>query len=173
MTSPMIDTAVIGVGLIGEQHARWYADDPRTRLQIVCDLDPERARGVGERFSCASTASIADVAASDAAIVSVATPDFAHFEPVMAMLQAGKHVVVEKPLATTTAEARKMVAFARAQGCKLTINLGNRWYGTFQNVRDSVQSGEIGEPIMAYSRTSDTIWVPRTMLPWAGRSGPQ
>lgn len=173
MTERTVKAAVIGVGLIGEQHAESYAENPRAELVMVADMNPERARAVGERFGVAWTADLADVAASDAEVVSVATPDFAHFEPVMAMLEAGKHVVVEKPLATVTAEAVKMVELAKAKDLKLTINLGNRWNPTYQSIRDSVQAGEIGDPVMAYSRTSDTIWVPRTMLSWAGKSGPQ
>lgn len=168
-----VKTAVIGVGLIGEQHAESYVENPRAELVMVADMNADRAKTVGERFGCAYTASLAEVAASDAEIVSVATPDFAHYEPVMAMLEAGKHVVVEKPLATITKEAQEMVALADSKGLKLTINLGNRWNPTYQSIRDSVQSGEIGDPVMAYSRTSDTIWVPRTMLSWAGKSGPQ
>lgn len=173
MASQRVKTAVIGVGLIGEQHAESYVENPRAELVMVADMNADRAGAVGERFGCASTTSLADVAASDAEIVSVATPDFAHFEPVMAMLEAGKHVVVEKPLATVTAEASAMVELAASKNLKLTINLGNRWNPTYLSIRDSVQSGEIGDPIMAYSRTSDTIWVPRTMLSWAGKSGPQ
>jgi predicted dehydrogenase len=171
--SDTVKTAVIGVGLIGEQHAESYVENPRAELVMVADLNPERAAEVGQRFGCASTATIEDVAKSDAAIVSVATPDFAHYEPVMAMLEAGKHVVVEKPLATVTAEAKEMVRLAREKNLKLTVNLGNRWNPTYQSIRESVQSGEVGDPVMGYSRTSDTIWVPRTMLSWAGKSGPQ
>jgi predicted dehydrogenase len=166
-------TAVIGVGLIGEQHVESYAENPRAELVMVADMNAERAGSVGERFGCASTSSLDDVANSDAEIVSVATPDFAHYEPVMAMLEAGKHVVVEKPLATITKEAQDMVDLANQKNLKMTVNLGNRWNPTYQSIRDSVQSGEIGDPVMIYSRTSDTIWVPRTMLSWAGKSGPQ
>ena len=173
MSQQRVKTAVIGVGLIGEQHAESYVENPRAELVMVADMNPDRARQVGERFGCAYTTSMADVAASDAEIVSVATPDFAHYEPVMAMLQAGKHIVVEKPLATITREAKEMVELAQSKGLKLTVNLGNRWNPTYQSIRASVQSGEIGDPMMSYSRTSDTIWVPRTMLSWAGQSGPQ
>ena len=173
MAEGTVKTAVIGVGLVGEQHAETYATYPRAELVLVCDLNPERAQAVGERLGCSSTSSIDDVARSDAQVVSVATPDFAHFEPVMAMLAAGKHVVVEKPLATITAEAEAMVRAARAKGLKLTVNLGNRGNPDFLNIRESVRSGEIGDPVMAYSRTSDTVWVPTEMLSWAGKSGPQ
>lgn len=173
MASGTVKTAVIGVGLIGEQHAESYVENPRAELVMVADMNSDRAAEVGRRFGCQSSGSLDDVANSDAEIVSVATPDFAHYEPVMAMLEAGKHVVVEKPLATITAEGKEVVRLAKEKNLKLTINLGNRWNPTFQSVRESVQSGEIGDPIMAYSRTSDTIWVPRTMLSWAGKSGPQ
>lgn len=173
MTEHKAKAAVIGVGLIGEQHAETYAEYPRSELVMVCDLNPERAKAVGERLGCSYTSNVDDVAKSDAEVVSVATPDFAHYDPVMAMLEAGKHVVVEKPLATITAEGEAMVRAAREKGLKLTVNLGNRGNPDYLNIRDSVQSGEIGDPVMAYSRTSDTIWVPTQMLSWAGKSGPQ
>lgn len=168
-----VKAAVIGVGLIGEQHAEAYHAYPRSELTVVCDVSEERANAVAERYGCRATTSLDEVAASEAEVVSVATPDFAHSEPVMAMLDSGKHVVVEKPLATVTSEAAAMVRLAGEKGVKLTVNLGNRWNPNYINVRECVQAGEIGDPVMAYSRTSDTIWVPTEMLSWAGKSGPQ
>lgn len=173
MAERKVKAAVIGVGLIGEQHAETYHTYPRAELTYVMDMNPVRAKTVGERFGCRYTSSYDELAASDVEVVSVATPDHLHYEPVMRMLQAGKHVVVEKPIATKTHEAQEMVATARAKGLKLTVNLGNRWNPDIISVRDSIQAGEIGEPIMAYVRVSDTIWVPRKMLSWAGQSGPQ
>lgn len=173
MAERKVKAAVIGVGLIGEQHAEAYHEYSRSELAYIMDLNPERARTVGERFGCHYTTDIDEVAASDVEVVSVATPDFAHFEPVMRMIEAGKHIVVEKPIATKTHEAMQMVAAARNKNVKISVNLGNRWNPNLNSVRDCIQSGEIGDPIMAYVRVSDTIWVPRTMLSWAGQSGPQ
>ncbi len=173
MAREKVKAAVIGVGLIGEQHAEAYHEYPRSELVYVMDLNPERAKAVGERFGCRYTTDIEELAASEAEVVSVATPDFAHFQPTMRMIEAGKHVVVEKPLATSAREAQQMVEAARRRGVKLTVNLGLRWNPGFQSVRDSIRSGEIGEPIMAHVRLADTIWVPRQMLSWAGQSGPQ
>jgi len=163
-----VKAAVIGAGLIGEQHAEVYHTYPRSELVLTCDVNLERAKAVADRYGCRSTSSLDEVVASDAQVVSVSTPDFAHYEPVMKKLDAGKHVVVEKPLATVTREAQAMVRLAREKGLKLTVNLGNRWNPNYINVRECVQAGEIGDPIMAYSRTSDTIWVPTEMLSWAG-----
>jgi predicted dehydrogenase len=168
-----VKAAVIGVGLIGEQHAETYHEYPRSELAIVQDINADRAKTVADRYGCRATTSLDDVAASDAQVVSVATPDHLHFEATMRMLEAGKHVVVEKPLATTTREAREIVSLARDKGLKLTVNLGNRWNPGFVSIRESVQAGEVGDPIYAYVRCADTIWVPTTMLSWAGQSGPQ
>lgn len=171
--SDRVKAAVIGVGLIGEQHAEAYREYPRSELILVCDLNEERAKTVAERLGCEWTTNPADVAVSEAQVVSVATPDHAHFQPVMEMLRAGKHVVVEKPLATVTREALAMVEEAEQRGLKITVNLGNRWNPNYISLRDSVQSGEIGQPIMGYFRVADTIWVPTEMLSWGGKSGPQ
>ncbi|MCD6291005.1 MAG: Gfo/Idh/MocA family oxidoreductase [Anaerolineae bacterium] len=173
MSQRKVKAAVIGVGLIGEQHAEAYHEYPRSELVYVMDLDSKRAWAVGERFGCRYTTDIEEVAASEVDVVSVATPDFAHFQPTMRMIEAGKHVVVEKPLATSVREARQMAEAARRRGVKMTVNLGLRWSPGFLTVRDSIRSGEIGEPIMAHVRLADTIWVPRKMLSWAGKSGPQ
>jgi predicted dehydrogenase len=173
MASDQAKAAVIGVGLIGEQHAAAHADYPRSALTLVCDANEERARAVAERFGCAFTTRMEDVAAADIDVVSVATPDFAHFAPVMAMLRTGKHVLVEKPLATDLAEAEQMVETARANGVHLAVNLGNRWNPNYLSMRAALRAGEIGEPLMAYSRLSDTIWVPTRMISWGSKSGPE
>jgi predicted dehydrogenase len=173
MTDRKVQAAVIGVGLIGEQHAQAYRDYPRSELLYVMDLNAERAKAVGEALGCRYTSSLDELAASEVEVVSVATPDHLHFEPVMRMIEAGKHIVVEKPIATKTHEAQQMVEAARRKGVKITVNLGNRWNPDFINVRDCIRQGEIGDPVMAYIRVSDTIWVPRSMLSWAGKSGPQ
>ena len=168
-----VKTAVVGVGLIGEQHAATYASYSRSDLVMVHDLNIERAAAVADRFNCASTSSLDEIARSDAEVVSIATPDHLHYEATMRMLEAGKHVVVEKPLATVTREAIEMVQKAEEKGLKFTINLGNRWNSGFTNIRESVQAGEVGVPVYGYCRCSDTVWIPTRMLSWAGQSGPQ
>ena len=173
MVERKVKAAVIGVGLIGEQHAQTYREYERSELTYVMDLNAQRAKAVGEELGCRYTSSLDELADSDVELVSVATPDHFHFEPVMRMIEAGKHIVVEKPIATKTREAQQMVEAARRKGVKITVNLGNRWNAELISVRDCIRDGEIGDPVMAYVRVSDTIWVPRKMLSWAGKSGPQ
>ena len=172
MAGDRLRTAVVGVGLIGEQHADVYAAYDRAQLTYVYDANPGRAQAVAERLGCEAAPDLETIAASDAALVSVATPDFAHREAAVTMLEAGKHVLVEKPLATSVADAVAMVRAAARNERLFSVSLGNRWTSDIQELRDCVQSGEIGEPVFGFSRLSDTVWVPTQMLSWGSQSGP-
>jgi len=168
-----VRVGVVGLGIWGQNHALAYSDYHRCELSVVCDLDKDRAQELGGRYNCDWTTSVEELASSDVEAFSIVTPDFAHFEPANALLEAGKHVIVEKPLATTVADAKAMVATAAKAGTKFMVDFHARWHPLFMGAKAYVEKGELGEPLMAYARLSDTIHVPTEMLPWAGRSGPE
>ena len=168
-----LPVAVIGVGLHGENHALAYSYDERAELRLICDAREERARAMGTKYGCAWTTDIADVAGSDVVAVSIATPDFAHFAPVSAMLEANKHVLVEKPLTTDVQEAEALVDAATARGLRLMVNFSNRWNPKYVTVRETIQNGRLGQVLMGSSRLTNTLSVPESMLAWSARSGPQ
>src|SRR4030095_746501 len=91
----------------------------------------------------------------------------------LAMLGGGKHVLVEKPLATSVGEARAMIDAADRGVPKLMVDLHARWQPLFMGAKGYVERGELGAPVMAYARLSDTIHVPTEMLNWGGQSGPE
>jgi predicted dehydrogenase len=168
-----VRVGVVGLGIWGQNHALAYSDYHRCELSVVCDLDKDRAQELGGRYNCDWTTSVEELASSDVEAFSIATPDFAHFEPATALLEAGKHVIVEKPLATTVADAKAMVATAAKAGTKFMVDFHARWHPLFMGAKSYVEKGELGEPVMAYARLSDTIHVPTEMLGWGGRSGPE
>jgi predicted dehydrogenase len=164
--------AVVGAGLWGGTHAKIFAEHPQVQLAAVCDADAERARRVaqdtGAKRWCRD---YREVAADDSiTAVGIATPDFAHVEPALAMLRAGKHLLVEKPLAFTVAECEQIIAAAKESGAKLMVDFHNRWSPPFFKVKAALDAGEIGAPLYLYYRLSDTIYVPTKMLRWAARS---
>jgi predicted dehydrogenase len=165
--------AVVGLGIWGTNHALSYADYDRCELALVCDADRERAREVGENLGVKWTDDVADVAASDVDGVSIATPDHLHTAVTIEMLEAGKNVFVEKPLATSVEEARQLAAAAAGSGQIALVDFQNRWNPTFMGIKESVSKGEIGAPVMGYVRLSDSITVAESWLSWAGRSGPE
>lgn len=162
---------VIGVGTWGELHARVYSEDERITLVGVADMNHERAESAGQKYR---TAHYADHRAllADRSIqaVSITTPDFAHAEIAIDAAEAGKHILVEKPLATTTDDCQRIIAAAKASGVKLMVDFHNRWSPPFYKAWESIRSGEIGEPQHVYYRLSDRIFVPTEMLTWAGKS---
>src|ERR1700730_8743823 len=115
---------VIGVGLLGERHARFWAQQPDVELVGVADGRLERATEVANKWGApaayASAEELMDRARPDA--VSVATPDFVHRAPVVTALEGGAHVLVEKPLALTTDDARGMIDAAAQANRLLMVN---------------------------------------------------
>jgi len=168
-----VGTAVVGCGIFGSIHAEAYSHHPNSELIWVCDIDENKAKALGERFSCKWTTNLEDIANDEnVKVVSVATPDFAHYEPVMLMLSKGKNVLVEKPMATSTKEAEEMAKEAERKGVFLMVDFHNRFNPPFNEAKKAIEDGRIGKPLMAYARLSNSLFVPLKMLSWSGKSGP-
>jgi len=115
-------TAVVGVGQQGERHARKLAALESSRLVAVVDIDPERARSVGAELGVATTTNYRDLIGEVSAVV-VATPTSTHFDIARDMLDAGVHVLVEKPITTGMEHARELVEMADAR--QLVLQVGH------------------------------------------------
>ena len=124
-------TAVIGVGYMGRFHAEKLAATAGAELAVVVDADAARATEIGARLGCAhSTDHKAVLAGLDAACVAV--PTERHFEVVRDCLEAGLHVLVEKPLATTLDQADRLLALAGARNLVLQVGHLQRFNPAFQ-----------------------------------------
>lgn len=167
-----LKVGVVGLGLWGQNHPMVYDDYDRAELAVVCDLDAEKAKKVAEKYGCDWTTDVAELAASDVTTFSVATPDHAHAAPVRTLLQAGKNVLVEKPLTTDLAEATELAELAEASSGLSMVDFHLRWDPQWCLVKEAVEEGRIGTPVMGYIRLSDAIAVAENWLSWAGRSGP-
>ena len=170
-----LKVAVVGCGIFGSIHADTYSEYEKAELVAVCDIDEERARETAEKFGASTyTTDFKEIAESPhIEAVSIATPDFAHVEPVLTMLEAGKNVLVEKPMATKAEDARKMIKTAKKKGLRIMTDYHNRFNPVFLQTKEAIDAGEIGKPVMVYSRLANTRYVPLEMLSWAGKTGPQ
>jgi predicted dehydrogenase len=139
--------AVIGAGYWGPNLIRNFEACPVADLRTVCDLDIERARRVlGRHTTVAATTSLEEVLADeDVEAVAVATPARTHLEIVLAALDAGKHVLVEKPLAASVAEGRKLVEAAAARDLVLMCDHTYCFTPAVARIRELVHAGELGE----------------------------
>ena len=111
---------VVGVGHIGKNHARIYSEIPSAELAAVYDTDRARAEEIAREFKTRAVDSLgAFAAAIDAA--SVATPTTTHFAVACELLRAGKHLLVEKPITETTADAAQLASLAGERGVVLQV----------------------------------------------------
>jgi predicted dehydrogenase len=165
--------AVVGLGSWGKNHALCYADYDGCELALVCDADPDRAEATGRELGVPWTTDTEQVAGSAVDGVSIATPDHLHTAVTLQMLEAGKAVFVEKPLATSVEEAGLLAAAASRSGRIAMVDFQNRWNPAFMSIKDAVAKGEIGGPVMGYVRLSDSITVAESWLSWVGQSGPE
>lgn len=136
-----LKAGVIGVGHLGQHHARLYASLPSARLIGVTDQSAERARLVAERHSARVFASV-DELLPHVDVVSIAVPTSAHHTVAKTCLLAGRHVLVEKPLAVTPSEARELVHLADQQHCRLQVGHSERFNPVMQVMRPY-----IGRPV--------------------------
>jgi len=113
-------TAVIGVGHQGRWHAEKYAALDESRLIAVVDADPHRARAVADALDCEALETVAALEGRVEA-VTVATPTESHFGIVGQLLEAGIHVLVEKPLTADLEEARRLAELAEQRGMVLQV----------------------------------------------------
>ena len=120
MSVKAIRAGVIGVGALGQHHARIYAELPEVRLVGVCDSDAARAREVAARHATQAFAE-AEALLAQCDAVSVAVPTVGHFCAAKQALSNGKDVLVEKPMTTTLAEADELIGLAAKQGAVLQV----------------------------------------------------
>lgn len=113
-------TGVVGVGHMGINHARLYSEIPGSAFAAVYDSNSENAAAAAKRFGCRAATSLEEFAEMvDAA--TICTPTVTHHRIGMELLEKGKHLLVEKPIAATPAEARELAALAGAKGCVLQV----------------------------------------------------
>jgi predicted dehydrogenase len=144
---PPIGLGVIGAGYWGPNLVRTALATPAMRLEWLCDLDTERAAAVlGRSTTVQATGSYEEVLADPAvAAVAIATPAATHFDLVRAALEAGKHVLVEKPLTPSVAEGEKLADLARRSGLVLMCDHTYCYTPAVQRIRELIRGGEIGD----------------------------
>src|SRR5437763_17138082 len=106
-TMSKLRVGVVGVGHIGSNHARIYSELPEADFAAIYDTDASTSKDMSGKYNVAATTSLGDFAnAVDAA--SIATPTSAHFEVARALLERGKHLLIEKPITENPAHAREL-----------------------------------------------------------------
>jgi predicted dehydrogenase len=148
-----LKVGIVGMGGIGNLHATCYKNDPLAELVAVCDIIKDKADKAAERFGVKAFYSLKDMLAAcpELDIVDVTTSGYEngswHYEPVMQALDAGKNVLVEKPISNDILEAREMVAYAAKKNVYLGCNLNHYFTQPADKAKEYIAQGKIGEQV--------------------------
>ncbi|MFZ0091700.1 MAG: Gfo/Idh/MocA family oxidoreductase, partial [Solirubrobacteraceae bacterium] len=149
MTEPTVSVGVVGLGYWGPNLARNFAAIPGCELAYLCDADAAVRERVSRMFPAArATAELGDLLADPSLdAVVLATPVPTHAELAVAVLQAGKHCFVEKPLAQSAAAAERAVAAAEAADRRLMVGHLLEYHPGVGKLKELTESGELGDEI--------------------------
>ena len=142
---------LVGMRGIGDTHAQAHKQDPLARLVAVCDVVRERADAAAAKYGAKAYYSLTDMLRQqpELDVIDITTGGYEngswHYEPAMEAMEAGKHVLVEKPLSNDIGEARQMVALAAEKNLYLGCNLNHYFTPPAERAKQYMRDGEIGE----------------------------
>ncbi len=148
-----LGVAVIGTGQWGKNHARVYKELPSTELVAICDVNAERAKAMAAQYSVKAYSDTKQML-KDKSIeaVNVCTWSTVLAKEAQKALNAGRHVLVEKPMATTPQQAQRLVQTAQENGLHLTVGFLMRFIPGLQIIRQSVENKKIGDLVCATAK---------------------
>lgn len=158
-----VKVGIIGTGGIAKgAHIPGYQAIEDVEIVALCDISPKVVEEAGEKFKVANVFTdyrkLLEMEEIDA--VSVCTHNAAHMKPTIDALEAGKHVLVEKPIALNAEEGRKMVEAARRTGRKLMVGMTHRFRPRTQALKDLIRQGRLGEIYFAKSFATRRRGIP-------------
>ena len=157
----MLNIAIVGMGNIGNTHARCYQKIPTTKIVAVCDIIKDRADKAAQAYGAQPFYSVAEMLAGalriDAASMCTRGEENGgdHYKPTMELLEAGIPTLGEKPISNKLDEARQMVALGRKKNVPYAINLNHRFTPAAKRAKDWLDGGRLGE----LNILNITMWI--------------
>ena len=144
-----IKVGIVTYGKVARLQAKAMAKLEGVRLVAVQGRDEAKRGAFARDFGIQACATIADLARSGAELAIVSSPHPLHREQTVEALDAGMHVLVEKPMALSTADCDAMIEAARRNGRRLGVISQRRWFPAVRRVKDAIASGKLGDTILA------------------------
>jgi predicted dehydrogenase len=143
----MIGIAVVGYGYWGPNLVRNICEIPGARVVSVCDLRAERLAAIQSRYPAVEITSRFEDVLKDGRVdaIAIATPVSSHYDLALRALQAGKHVLVEKPMTATSEQARRLIDEAEARGLVLAVDHTFVYTSAVRKIRELIASNGVGE----------------------------
>ncbi|MCW4020874.1 MAG: Gfo/Idh/MocA family oxidoreductase [Candidatus Bathyarchaeota archaeon] len=142
--------AVVGAGFWGRNHIRVLSELPEVEMATVCDVDKERAETIAQKYGLRTYTDARNMYRKeelDAVTLCVWSTKLA--QEALKALNAGKHVLVEKPMASSTGEAKKILDLSKAKNLHLTVGFIERFNPAVRRLKEAIAEGKIGSPVSA------------------------
>lgn len=144
-----IKTGLVGCGKVGHLHAQALRRLPQSRFVAACDSDFERAQKFAAEYRVKAYRDVEDmIADSHVESLNICTPHPLHAAPAVRAAQAGVHILIEKPLASSLADCDAILNAARKSGARVGTVSQRRFYAPCQRIRRAIDEGKIGRPIL-------------------------
>jgi UDP-N-acetylglucosamine 3-dehydrogenase len=148
-----LSVAVIGAGFWGRNHARVFKELEETELLAVCDINAERAKNVAKQFDVRAYTNMGKMLKrKDIEAVSICTWSLNLAKEALKALKTGKHVLVEKPMATNVKQAEKLLEMAEEKGLHLTVGFLMRFIPGIQHIKNAIENKTIGNLVCATAK---------------------
>jgi len=148
-----LNVGVLGCGFWGSNHARVFSELDSCNLIAVADINAERSSAIGRKYHIewyADASKLID--RKDIEFISICTPTITHAELALEAIEAGKHVLVEKPMTNTLEEAEEVTRSASRQNVKVMVGFIERFNPAVRKAEEIIKNGEIGDIVIASSR---------------------
>jgi UDP-N-acetylglucosamine 3-dehydrogenase len=148
-----VGIGVVGTGFWGENQVRVFRQSKNCNLLGICDSNSVRAREVGAKYNVPAHTSLQDLLQTpDIEAVTVCTPTHTHLQVATQALEAGKSLLVEKPMTGETRSAQKLISLAQKNGCKLLVGFIERFNPGVRLVKGMLQRKAVGDVIILTGR---------------------
>ena len=165
-----LGAAIIGCGWVAEEYVKAFQQDKRSEVRALVSRNPANAQRYRERYNLQCTI-VTDASSmlqqDDVDIVAVCTPHNVHTEYVVAAAEAGKHIIIEKPVALTPEDVRKQRQAVRKNKVKTVVSFVLHWNPLLMTIDRLIEQGAFGEVFMVEVDYLHRIWM-TTDLKWYG-----
>jgi len=156
-SAPPFRVGVVGVGVMGSNHARVISELPGVELTGIVDIDRHQARNVSRSLGCRAFENLDALLECGVDAATIAAPTHLHHELAITCIRRGIHVLIEKPIASTAEEGRSLIAAARRAGVTLMVGHVERFNPAVQAIKETL----VGEEILSIAITRVGPFPPR------------
>jgi len=156
-TKNLVKICVVGMGVMGWQYCEVLSSLPHASLQWICDINTEKLEKSARHFKVQGYKDFREAPIEDIDAVIIATPDNYHLEPTLYFAQNKKHILVEKPLATSVEDGIEMVKACEEAGIKLMVGHILRFDPRYALIKERVEKNEIGDIVHLFARRNNLI----------------